>query len=126
MIIEVPIRIESVANIREHWTTRARRAGKHKADVHIALRHARAPFALPCVVTLTRVAPRVLDGDNLQSGLKAARDGVALWLDADDADPRITWRYAQVQGKPKEYGLLIDIAPAALTAPVGETEGATV
>jgi hypothetical protein len=99
----VPIRIESVANLREHWSERAKRAREHKTAVWYSLRAARAPHSLPCIVTLTRIAPRALDGDNLQSGLKAARDGVALWLQVDDADERITWRYRQRKGKPLEY-----------------------
>ncbi|MDB5297798.1 MAG: Bcep22 hypothetical protein [Phycisphaerales bacterium] len=50
---------------------------------------------LPCVVTLTRIGPRELDGDNLQGAFKAVRDMVALELGVDDADPRVTWEYAQ-------------------------------
>lgn len=111
MKIEVPIRIESVANIHEHWTARAKRAAKHKNDTWFALRAAKAPHAVPCTVTLTRVAPRTLDGDNLQSGIKAARDGVALWLDTDDGDERITWAYDQRKGQPKQYALEVEITP---------------
>lgn len=110
MIIEVPIRIESTPNLRESWQERSRRAGKHKHDTWFALRAARAPYALPCVVTLTRIAPRTLDGDNLQAGFKSCRDGVALWLKADDADERIEWRYAQRQGKPKQYVCEVEIS----------------
>lgn len=109
MIVEVPIRIESTPNLREHWTARAKRAGKHRADVHVAMRAAKMPHDLPCVVTLTRIAPRTLDGDNLQAGCKAARDAVALFLCADDADPRIEWKYAQAKGGPKEYALRIEV-----------------
>ena len=91
---------------------KAKRACKHNHDTYMMLRAARAPHALPCVVTLTRVAPRTLDGDNLQAGCKAARDGVALWLATDDADPRIRWEYAQAKGGPKEYGLRVEIITA--------------
>lgn len=111
MVIEVPIRIESVANISEHWTVRAKRTGIHKTSTYHALRAAKAPHAVPCTVTLTRVAPRrTLDGDNLQAGCKAARDGVALWLDVDDADERIEWVYRQRKGSPKQYALEVEIA----------------
>ncbi len=109
----VPIRIESVMNLREHWHQRARRAREHKTATWYSLRAAKAPHTLPCTVTLTRIAPRLLDGDNLQAGLKACRDGVALWLQKDDAHPGITWRYAQRAGKPKEYAAEVVIeAPA--------------
>lgn len=110
MIINIPIRIESTPNLRECWQARSRRAGKHKHDTYMALRAAKAPHAVPCVVTLTRIAPRTLDGDNLQAGAKNARDGVALWLQVDDADPRIEWKYAQRRGGPKEYALEVEIA----------------
>lgn len=110
MKVEVPIRIESVANIHEHWTARAKRAGKHKTDTYYALRAAKAPHSVPCTVTLTRVAPRILDGDNLQAGCKAARDGVALWLTTDDGDERINWQYAQRKGEPKQYALEVEIS----------------
>lgn len=112
MIINIPIRIESTPNLREHWTVRAKRAGKHKHDTYMALRAAKAPHALPCVVTITRIAPRTLDTDNLAAGCKALRDGVALWLQADDADERIKWRYTQRKGGPKEYAAEVEIAAA--------------
>ena len=112
MIVEVPIRIESTPNLREHWAARSRRAGKHKHDTYFALKASRAPHELPCVVTLTRVAPRTLDTDNNVSGLKAVRDGVSLWLGVDDADPRVMWRYAQTKAGTKQYGLLVEILTA--------------
>lgn len=110
MIVTVPIRIESVANIHEHWTARARRASIQKGTTYFALREAGAPHKLPCTVKLTRVAPRTLDAhDNLRAGCKAAVDGVALWLTVDDADERITWEYAQEKGRPKQYALKVEI-----------------
>ena len=110
MIVTVPIRIESTQNLREHWAARAKRTREHRQAAWYSLRAAKAPHAMPCTVTLTRIAPRALDGDNLQAGVKGARDGVADWLQADDADPRITWLYAQAKGKPKEYALQVEIA----------------
>lgn len=109
--IVIPIRIESVDNLREHWSKRAKRAYEHREAVWWHLKAAKAPHALPCVVTLTRIAPRSLDGhDNLRSGLKAACDGVTDWLLAKtDADPRIEWRYAQERGRPHEYALRVEI-----------------
>lgn len=111
MIIDVPLRIESTPNLRECWQARMRRAREHKSSTWFALKAAKAPHAMPCTVTLTRIAPRTLDGDNLQAGMKNVRDGVALWLHIDDADERVTWKYAQAKGEPKEYGLRIEVAP---------------
>ena len=42
-------------------------------------------FPLPCVVTLTRVAPRLLDEhDNLRASLKACVDGISQRLAVKD------------------------------------------
>jgi hypothetical protein len=103
-MIELPIRIDSVANKREHWATKARRTKQHRLAA-LAV----APHPLPCVVTMIRVAPRKLDGDNLQSGFKALRDGIADRLGVDDADPRVTWKYDQVRGRAKEYAARVKI-----------------
>lgn len=109
MTVELPLRIESVANKREHWATKARRTKQHRMAAMLACP---TPHPLPCVVTLTRVAPRALDTDNLQSGFKALRDGIADRLGVKDNDPRVEWRYAQVRGKAKEYAARVAIEPA--------------
>lgn len=110
VVILVPVRVESTPNIREHWQARAKRAREHKSATWYSMKASKAPYALPCAVTLTRVAPRSLDTDNLAAGLKAVRDGVALWLQVDDADPRIEWRYAQRRGGVREYGVEVEVA----------------
>lgn len=88
---------------------RARRVKKEREAVHWLLLPHRP--ALPCVVTLTRVAPsNGLDGDNLQGSLKACRDGVADWLKVDDRDPRVTWLYAQRRGRVKQWAVEVQVA----------------
>lgn len=111
MEIEIPIHTVSVLNTREHNHAKARRAKKHRASAHWAMKAAPKP-ALPVTVVLTRVAPRELDGDNLQAALKACRDGVADWLGVDDRDPRVTWSYGQRTGKPKTYTVAVEVRPA--------------
>jgi hypothetical protein len=64
---------------------------------------------VPLAITLTRVAPRPLDTDNLSSAFKAIRDGVADALTVDDGDPRLAWVYQQRRGQPREYGIAIRI-----------------
>lgn len=64
---------------------------------------------LPVTVVMTRIAPRRLDGDNLQSGFKAVRDGVADWLGVDDGDARIDWQYGQRAGGPGVYKVEIEV-----------------
>ena len=96
MRIELPIATVSEANRRDHWATKARRAKLHR-NTAWALCPA---YPLPCIVTITRVAPRFLDDDNLRSAGKSARDGIADRLGVKDNDPRVEWRYAQAKGKP--------------------------
>lgn len=107
-MIELPLRIESCANKREHWATRARRTKAHRLAALAVPVH-----PLPCVVTLIRVAPRKLDDDNLASGFKALRDGIADRFGVDDGDPRIRFKYDQVRGKAKEYGARVLVEPMA-------------
>lgn len=104
---ELPIRIESVANVREHWARKAKRAKAHRQAAMAVPAH-----PLPCVVTLTRIAPRKLDDDNLASGFKALRDGIADRLSVDDGDPRIRFVYRQQTGQPKQYAARVEIQPA--------------
>ena len=107
----VPLKIVSVANLREHWGQKAARAKLHRSHTALALRASTALCVpLPGVVRLVRIAPRKLDDDNLSSALKACRDGVADWLGINDNDPRVRWEYGQERGKPGEHGLRIELA----------------
>ena len=94
--VTLPIHTVSEANRRDHWRVRAKRARLHRKTAAALVPR----FALPCIVTLTRVGVRVLDSDNLQGALKHARDGVADRLGVPVNDPRIEWRYGQAKGAP--------------------------
>jgi hypothetical protein len=103
--IEVPLTLPSVANLREHWSVRAKRVKAQRTAVAWCLKAALLTDLVGRVaghrvaVTLTRVAPRKLDDDNLASAFKACRDQVAEYLGIDDGDPRVTWRYGQLNGQ---------------------------
>jgi hypothetical protein len=128
--IRVPIRTVSEANQREHWAVKARRVVAQRQAVAWAWLSARLAVAVPCIVTMTRIAPRELDDDNLRGALKAVRDEVALllglpaarprkgqrWLIADDRDPRVEWHYGRHRGAPGEYAVVIEIVPAVVVA----------
>lgn len=107
MTLTIPMPLPSAANLREHWTAKARRVRAQRTWVAAYLRG--SPPALPVVVTLTRIAPRELDGDNLQGAFKGVRDQVAAWLGHADNVPGITWGYAQARGLPREVGIVIRI-----------------
>lgn len=121
----LPIRLVSVANLREHWSKKAKRTAEHRAIASLALRRethkcwVHGPGIVPfktsqldlkkIVVSLTRVAPRSLDTDNLASACKGLRDGIADALTAADNHPNIRWEYSQQKGRPKEYAVLVEI-----------------
>lgn len=106
--VVLPLRTVSEANGREHWARKAKRAKAQRRTAFCL-----APAAsLPAVVTLTRLAPRELDDDNLRPALKACRDGIADRLGINDRDPRVRWQYAQQRGGVREYAVLVDIEPA--------------
>lgn len=115
MIVTIPVRIVSAGNISEHWRDRRKREKIIAGYVKLYMRPVISEGDVPCTVRLTRVAPRPLDGDNLQFALKNVRDTLAdllipgLAKGQADGDPRIKWEYSQEKGKPKEYSLKIQV-----------------
>lgn len=103
--------LPSAANLREHWAAKAKRVGRQRTAVKWAfvaqgrewLGHAKRILGnermrVGCI--LTRVAPRQLDSDNLQSAFKAVRDEVAAQVGIDDGSDRWHWEYHQRKGAP--------------------------
>lgn len=113
IVVTYAEKIESEANMRSHWRAKASRAKRQRllawAELRVVERHA---FLGPVAISLTRIAPRELDDDNLAAGFKATRDGVADWLGVDDGDKRLSWRYAQERGAPKTYQVRIEVLAA--------------
>lgn len=108
--IYLPIRTVSLANQREHWAKKAKRARKERQAAYLIT--GRKLPSPPCVVKLVRVAPRDLDDDNLRGSMKSIRDGIADRLGIDDRDPSVVWEYDQQRGKPKEYAVIIEARAA--------------
>lgn len=108
---ESAIRLRSAANLREHWAVKAQRVKKEREigyGLWPLLVYMRLNNWDKATVTLTRIAPRDLDGDNLQAAFKAIRDEVARCLNIDDADSRVEWIYRQEKpSRPKEYGVRV-------------------
>ena len=94
----LPIKIVSVANLREHWSVRAKRAQNHRYTAKMLCSSAKI-IPLPLTVFLTRVGSRKMDDDNCIGGFKATRDGIADALGHPDNHPEIKWVYAQIPGK---------------------------
>lgn len=113
----IPIKTISEANVKEHWAVKAKRAKSQREMVWVVLTNLRHQQKLKKIksatITLTRIGPRRLDGDNLQRSFKAVRDQVAECIGIDDGSPLLTWVYSQERGKPREYGVCVKIERAA-------------
>jgi hypothetical protein len=104
------LKLVSEANASEHWRVKAKRVAQQKLVVTGTLNRIQRP-TLPVHVEITRIAPRMLDSDNLQGAAKAVRDAIARWLCVDDADwkatSRVTWEVRQETGGVRQYAVRI-------------------
>ena len=106
--------IVNIANAREHWASKMRRARTQRGDSALLVLHAfgalgrsarediRARYRDPSRGLVIRLG-RVFDGgqgdfdldDNLNISLKHVRDGVCDALGFDDGKAAIRWQYTQ-------------------------------
>lgn len=105
MRFNIPIKLPSLANLRIHWRTMATLKKKQKTATKLALCGRPIPL-LPLLITITRVGPRKLDDDNLQSACKYVRDQIATAVGVDDGSEQYTWIYKQQIGR---YGVEVEI-----------------
>lgn len=101
-----PLKLKSKANESRHFFTRSRIAAKER-QLGFLLVASNSPPPLPVVVTLTRIASRPFDSDNVTHAFKNIRDGIADAYGVNDKDVRfdgaavpIVWRYSQERGTP--------------------------
>lgn len=102
----LPIQTVNPLNRRDHWAAKAKRASQERTVTHATLWGKRPP-TLPATVTLTRLAPRVMDTDGLAASFKAIRDGVQDAYAVDDGSELFRWRYRQEHAK--RYAVRIEI-----------------
>jgi hypothetical protein len=109
--LRIPLKTVSEANTRGHWSLKAKRAKKQRSVTALTLKaFYRTPPEPPLIITITRIAPRDLDDDNLRSALKAVRDGIADWLSCRDNHPLIRWEYGQEKpDAPRAYAVRVDV-----------------
>lgn len=101
----------------EHWREANERHQEQKRKIKEVLLKEKPQIAIPCAIVLTRIAPRSLDvHDNLRMSMKWIVDAIADYIipgkaagRADDCE-LITWEYKQRKGKPREYGVNIEIS----------------
>lgn len=123
MTFEIPLKLSGSLNSREHWRRRAKRV---KAERNIVAAYSPLPHVWRALaaeaerftITLTRIAPRTLDDDNLVGRMKATRDEVARLLGIDDGSPRLTWLYRQTKGEAHQHAVTVHVWPEALRAVV--------
>jgi hypothetical protein len=102
-------------NLNAHWTKRRNLSLKIQKMLKIETKIANPSLKLPANVTLCRIAPRIMDDDNLQSAFKGIRDGVAMLFFPDskpgqkDNCKEIIWIYEQKKGASREYAIEITI-----------------
>ena len=93
LTVTVPVRLVSEANAGGQLRAKMARKSAVKDAVRAALPG--FAFPLPAVVTITRMGLREMDDDNNIRASKNVRDVVAQWLNVDDRDKRVKFRYKQ-------------------------------
>jgi hypothetical protein len=97
------LRVVSAANLREHWTAKAKRIKRERQLFSLGVvasgmgnkLREMAKLNRRLDVTLTRRSPRLLDLDNAISGMKGFQDALAALLGVDDGSDRLCWHYAR-------------------------------
>lgn len=115
--VTVPIRTVSEANQREHWRVRHKRKKDQQFAVYVSclLEFRSVKLSPPYHVTLTRLALRQLDPDNLAGSFKHVQDQVAKLLRVDDGDAKkVRWEYRQERAP--GFAVRIEVAPASAAA----------
>jgi hypothetical protein len=111
----LPIRTVSEANNFDHWSTKARRHKMQKGWIAMALSTTKSMVNLPCKITITRVASRMLDQhDNLPMSLKYITDAICEELTGikqagqADNDERIKIEFKQEKSSTHGVKVLIE------------------
>jgi hypothetical protein len=112
--VTIPVRLVSESNAHEHWRSRQKRAKSQRATVAAVARSVLARPALPCVIRITRIAPKALDRNNLDGSAKHVVDGLADWLGIDDRDPRVAYVCEQERGAKGDYAVRVEVIPGAV------------
>jgi len=103
----------------EHWTDKHRRHKQQKRMVHLVLNRHKSFLKPPCLITLTRYAPKQLDKfDNLPMSLKWILDAVCEIVTKDyrpgraDSHEEIDVRYRQETSADHGVRIRIDLLPS--------------
>ncbi len=108
LLVNLPLRLPNLANVRLGPFQRAREVKKQRNAIRNNIGQGMLPM-LPAVVTLTRIGPRTLDTDGASASMKAVRDALAELYGVDDGSPLYTWRVEQEKSASGVFGVRIEI-----------------
>lgn len=129
IIWQIPLSTVSESNRSEHWTKSSKRHKQQQFFVRALFNREAQEIPLPCIITMTRLSPRMLDSEeNLPMAFKWIKDQIGACLFPEkvvvykkkngsyasnkghtDSDARVTWKYKQEKSKTK--GIRIEFEP---------------
>lgn len=111
LAVTFDVETRSEANRRDRFARTKRTAAAREATIEavsLALAEGqRLPEDPPYFVRFTRLAPVLLDDDNLGGALKSVRDAVAAMLKVDDGSPAFGKRCEQEERK--KFGVRVEV-----------------
>ncbi len=107
-VIELPLQLVSEANQRGNWRGHDRRHAAHRMAGRAAMRFCALDKAAIKSVTITRLAPRLLDDDNATGSAKSCRDGIADAIGRGDG-PKCGIKWSVEQKQSAAYGARIEV-----------------
>lgn len=119
-VVTIPMATKNPLNCRQSWRPVARRAKANRKTTwdYLVSRFGMDAPAGPLTIRMVRIGlGRMDEGCGLNAALKPVRDGIADWLKLDDADPRLTWRYAQERAERGEEAVRVEIEQRRDTLP---------
>jgi hypothetical protein len=117
----VPVKILSEANNTDHWSKKKARKDETRKKIKLKwLLIGNPEPKLPCIIKITRIAPRELDFDNLVYSMRNITNIIADLLipglapGRADGDKRLKFEYLQ-RKIPKTYSVEIEITTEKTT-----------
>lgn len=117
----VPVKILSEANNTDHWSKKKARKDETRKKIKLKWLVIGSPTVkLPCIIKITRIAPRELDFDNLVYSMRNITNIIADLLipglapGRADGDKRLKFEYLQ-RKIPKTYSVEIEITTEKTT-----------
>ncbi len=126
LIIQTPKDLVKENNRRgEHWAVAKKRHDTQKLLIRTHMNYYLfQEIPRPCIVTMTRIAPRMMDEDNLIQAFKWIKDELASIIIDEfkefkpgtcDNNKKIFWEWKQEKGHVRQYAIKIQIVQKNFT-----------